>query len=704
VYSSSPSRSQFIRDLLIGVSDRYPAKEVFLRPILDGLVLFKGSPHCLSFFTAGKNPRLLYTTLEDSELQPRFLDQIRAEVSEGRTLRNMPKTAISVAVHEIKTVGRVGNLPNISFQQVDATAVCRLLSLLDHEPSHLGKPVFKAVCDYLDGRENSSQSAESISLLSREDYENRGNVLRTFVATSFWKRLRSVVDDAFGSVEHASLLTSLNGKNTSLFNLFCVARTATNLERRRSFDYTAQVVLSTLQITQIQDDQLAAQIQTPLGPSARSIADSVFCSGVIDFSDEVAGKGRDLAGDSIADGLRHSAEENVYKRITAQPNTFYIPVHVSGVPWLALFTLSPRPSVGSNAAYTWSHNYHIYREVVPKVADIIRRGTRRVYLEFLAMTLRDHFGTRELRLFIAKVNAAWAQLTYLLPFPQATLTLEYLPGSKRLSLPTGAVVWLSLEDENRNFVRQLPYDLLTCNEVTLACDAAVKTEMHQIAVITEQDHARAQFLRHTMINHFPLTSLEAALAQPDSELCGTARQHVEDARKLSGMVNVALAFVTRARPDDAYPLEGLGVAGILRWLEQQRLDCEALPCVTIDGIADWIPQRDDLPEAFTVLLNLWENAGKHSPKDFKEFTVKLTRSSGYTVLAIANRGVMPVEWRNFLLGIAESPNRSSVRKGLEIALGGMNRLGWRVATISTEANTTRIEVHIPLTSELEANT
>ena len=376
----------------------------------------------------------------------------------------------------------------------------------------------------------------------------------------------------------------------------------------------------------------------------------------------------------------HSGDEPSDIRELEQLHRIYVPIHVEGFPWIVLLKFL------NSKETRWSDTFHHYHDVIPRVAAMLRTEAKALYLDLLEPIFVDEIAKADLRSFVPRFNRRSRGLLRHLPFPHVYLT-ESGTGGEALDLHYGRRVYIATKP-NQFFNPEWTYDPLGGFDVNEACKRA------KVALANEEqrERARAQFLRHTLINHFPLTSLEAALAQPVSQLSGKARQHVEDARRLFEMVNVALAFVTRGRSDEPYPLEGMGLAGILKWLEQQRLECEAVPHVMIDKGVDWIPPRHMLPDVFTVLLNLWENAGKHSPRESKQFNVRLTQSEEIVILSFANQGTMPREWCEWLLGISDTPNSTPVKKGLEIAFTSINKLHWNIASVSTEDKITRINI------------
>ena len=139
-------------------------------------------------------------------------------------------------------------------------------------------------------------------------------------------------------------------------------------------------------------------IQTPIGPNSRVIADSVFNSGCMDFGlpdERESRKSRDFAND-IQDKARgqlerivYSSAHDAYKKKTY--NVFYVPVHVAGTPWLALYSFWDGESWGGES---WDKCYLLYRDVIPAIAGRLRSAAQEAYIdivsEILGKALQDH--------------------------------------------------------------------------------------------------------------------------------------------------------------------------------------------------------------------------------------------------------------------------------------------------------------------------
>ena len=107
-------------------------------------------------------------------------------------------------------------------------------------------------------------------------------------------------------------------------------------------------------------------------------------------------------------------------------HVFYIPVHVAGVPWLALFTFTRK--VPQDDREAWGRNYHIYRDVVPRITSQIRYGARQIYLQlvadkFTARLHRSKLGALPIDALIRGVSRDWQEINQVYPYARLRLNV-----------------------------------------------------------------------------------------------------------------------------------------------------------------------------------------------------------------------------------------------------------------------------------------
>lgn len=487
-----------IADSLIDTANLYHHENVSVNPFLDNLHLLVQEPRCISFLkSAGRKLRPVYSSLRDPDLQPAFRNYLdrQSAISEARTSSiQIPGTDYYLCAHRIILEGE-NALLHPQFQSVTPDDFKRVFERLATTNTELGQNVIDCLEACLPSLQLDPPSPPEVDWATES--KERRETLEHFDINGFWRRLRAEIDLALGLASHSRLLKN----DSELQNLFCVVRTATNLRPRRgSLNYTARVLLTTAQSNRVQKIADPSLLEEPLGDESRSIADSVFHSGLIDFSDETTGEGRDLWSRDrrFRDYLRHEAEKKVYPTLSRphRPHTFYVPIHVSGVAWLGLFTISPKPD-NPTAAKWWSHNYGIYRALIPTVAGKLRAGAKRLFLAYISEIFGEHLSKPDVASFVRSVNTAWKCLCYVMPFPAIELMTEAADGAVALALPHGRKVWLKMHDENPHFQQQVKHELLTQGEVLTVCEEAAKlAELERHRTVSQTQEVMSYTVAH----------------------------------------------------------------------------------------------------------------------------------------------------------------------------------------------------------------
>lgn len=207
--------------------------------------------------------------------------------------------------------------------------------------------------------------------------------------------------------------------------------------------------------------------------------------------------------------------------------------------------------------------------------------------------------------------------------------------------------------------------------------------------------ARLEEQAHTIVNNFTAAQLQRALsAENPSETKRIVRDALFRAETLEIAARIALM---RGFPDGFRR----SILGMLEWLAARCPSAKAKGFLRIqDSCKDIAYVEDSLcASAFTVLWNLWDNAEKVTRYyESNHFDVVADRIDNNKIqIAFRNRGRLPNEWRNFLLGLEDnSPNKKRYTSGLEIVKSKMDRLGWKVSEITVSATDyTTIKIVIP---------
>jgi hypothetical protein len=283
-------------------------------------------------------------------------------------------------------------------------------------------------------------------------------------------------------------------------------RTEAEVERQSTiYDYTASLLLTADQKNRVHElcsslpefaslQQPAWQLlEQPLGASSRSIADTVFDSGIVDFS--VPGEREDpywtrdyppqQGGRDRDDGLRRRIEDVIYRAVRTGAGAyeiFYIPVCVGQAPWIALYTFSKGVSILDDDA--WRRNYYLYRDVRPSVLAKLRELGQQAYAECLATILRAALQARRP---IDRVNEEWRNAVRFYPFPVARLTPGGKPGEQGvIELPDGTACRLGFDSPSPWIEPQVPIgellpDMISAvleENLRVARNVFVQTQIH----------------------------------------------------------------------------------------------------------------------------------------------------------------------------------------------------------------------------------
>lgn len=702
--TSSPYAPSFrpvlIADAMITAVNRYPQTDVRLLPVLDTLALLIQRPLCFSFFRKNKSGKYqcLRTTLCDPDLASQFGQILQRLEKTGANLIAVPQTDVFLSVHEIKPRQENGLL-NAQFPELaDTEPFKALFQVLAEEESGLGKDVLHHIAQSLKNPKQTSSVRPSESG-NGSYWADRRRLLRRVSTHSLIELVKPVVNGALALVSDSPLIKSLPGKKLPFDNLFSVFRSATNdTARRLCFSYTAQVLLSENQkraIAATIGETVPSLIELPLGPAARAIADSVFHSGTVDFSDEQAGEGRDIPSkdEKSPDWKRQQAEAQVYAAITKNPHVFYVPIHVSGVPWCALFTISPR----TEETGTWAHNYAIYRSLITGVAENIRALAKSTFLGLVKESFLEEYRKQDQSTFVRRTNDRWEELLLVFPFPAVRLvSVSEQCSEESIILPDGSRAEVETSS-NRWFPSQVEYedDVLDRASIgeTLA-DALAEVEKEVRAARAEW---KAQ--EHTIFNRDPLSYLRDAEERlRDAEhpskrnLLGTARQNVEDARRAAEAMHVALSIACGRT--GVIKLENR-VGALLTWLNEHTLSGELRAELEIPSLEnDFELPAEGVSHSFTVLWNLWHNASKwyglHRPKNF---WAHAGWDNDRFLVRFENEGGLGESYINYLLD-PDAPSPQNRTHGLMIVKTKMQILGWRFEEIVATEERTRIVIRI----------
>lgn len=203
--------------------------------------------------------------------------------------------------------------------------------------------------------------------------------------------------------------------------------------REARYPYNARVILTPTQIRESKlDNREKQRVQKPLfsSPGARAIADTSLVSGLIDIG--VPGEHGSLSNESREHYAIKSdedkkavaaAERKVYGASARSKSVFYIPIHLGGIPWLALFTFMPLiGGAEKESPETVWRRYFLYRDLIPILGGQIDEAVMSAYAQTLSdKAVRILRSVSDVESFITQTNAEWQQMALVYPYGSASL-------------------------------------------------------------------------------------------------------------------------------------------------------------------------------------------------------------------------------------------------------------------------------------------
>jgi hypothetical protein len=700
MYDSPQSRRLLVEDGLIGAITTYSVNEVFLYPVIDNLILLLQQPLIVSFYH--RSPRVnepKFTTLLDPGLRHKLRKPPVRPAAE-RFMVPIPRTEFSACFQTIDTSSGIRQATLGALEPGQLGQFEQIFSDLYVDASYVGLKALDAIGQGLD-RGPDKFRAEPLPAGTDAPSEDE--------VREMLEPMRKVITEAYADYKDSPLISYLKGPELPITNLFCVVRNSIDGSRSGLFNYTARVMLSDVQKEQIarrfgSNEKLSEYLEYPLGMTARSFADYVFASGVLDFSSETPGQGRDQSSSEkdSQDRRRKEAERRIYEAITPEPKTFYIPIHIAGVPWLALFTLTPAPEDPIEIdPLSWAHNSLLYQILIPRIAERLRAGARLAYLQLIGRKFAEALSESDSSTLIARVNRAWERILRVYPHHGVRLAAAESRCANSLTLPDTREVCIKLY-ENPYYVRKINYDLLNISHVEDVCRRALQEAARQQVEVRSKFNERVLSQRHTIFNRTTSSLIEMALERGNEELSGVARDIVEDARRMTGVLETSLWIALREGLRGNHPLrEVKTVLQLLRWLQVYTPSFELRPVLTVaEDVEDTIINEEQLADSFTVLWNLWHNASKtYGLYEPATFQVNVAQAADGMVITFINEGYndLTQAWLDYLLAKTESPNKKKgpELRGLEIVNQRLRSLGWSIRDAKIEGEHTHVSVLVP---------
>lgn len=470
-------RVEKILDALHDVVIRYPDPKNAIFLLMDAFQVLIQKPVAYTICRRDDAApcRATFTTFRDLELNRELKTKFENMKTLGTCFKIPKLEGILLCAHKISPPRGSDGPPRFTrLVRVDRERISKLLKALGQAQTDSARVVLEVLKEasrrdsawltgdtvapsQISGQEDEKESGQITA--EEEDEEELGKYV---------KLMRTIVTQTWAEFS-ANHMLSVDKEEP--LNLFCVIRRATNSTRRYgTFDYTAQLVLADDQCERINtkfpdaSTNLLSNVEIPLSPTSRSIADSVFSSGTAEFISEKLGTGGRDRGSDDKDRQRREAENRVFDPEKFGRHIFYVPVHVGGVPWAALFTLSRDDREEEISPKVWEHNYHFYRNIAPQVCERLRLKAKNVYRSELARKFAKHFQFQPYDLaednIVEQVLKDWEKLTTYFPYGIVRTKKVDADTDRSVKLPSGKIVELFAEENpNKCFKDPLKLDL-----------------------------------------------------------------------------------------------------------------------------------------------------------------------------------------------------------------------------------------------------
>lgn len=720
------NRLHLIIDALVGSVNYYPVSTVSIYPLIDIIKLLVQQPLIFSFFD--ENKKLLYCSMED----PQYTEEVHSLLN---TIKH------SNDLLQLRTDSRASCYIAILIQTFHEKSGEIVFVRAPEKIQKQYKLLFAAMQQERDLADALHRALDTVARQTSRNLSSRNSSMLPDSSIAHYSKLlnhlRSVLDTALGDLAESPLLHNSPDnirRQLPYPNIFFVVQNATvnRVTKQFDFNYTAQILLSNTQKEHINQwcagaperccssekkshhsclirttEQVVQQLEQPLGKTSRSISDSVFCSGSIEFSPESASQGRD----HVAKGERNrqKVEECIYAQIVdGPPKALLIPVHVGGVPWITLYTFTSHNKSDENSS--WKHNYHIYRTVTRSIATRLRSGIRDLYLELIAGEIEkdEHYAHGVLAVDL--LNTRWQTIAMVYPYEQVEVSIEsnldHQAPNLLKSRHTGTVYSLKLIP-NQWYQQQISFAGIHTEEVHLACKRALdrvdtKLDMSN-KLFFEQVMQQAHTIKNIM-NPVTLCSRNLLDMYADSDMADDLKFINSSVEQLDITLQIAL------HPEQKTPNRLAAcstLVALLEWFRESDFG-RAKIRLTNNLPENMIVPLDDISTAFTILWNLLHNACKAAcneyidspPPPVEVELAEYAHHADYAVLSIKNAGAIPDKSIERFLGITIASDQRTW-KGLAVIQRKLSDVGWKINSVTSKNDFTEIELLIRNKQEVD---
>ncbi len=422
---STRSKSKHVEDIANSIFaswNLFPAATVDFIPFFDNLKSLIQDRIILSFFDISNNEqKLLFHTFQD----PYFENELDASILKFVT--EHPACGINlndnISLFAMK----------FSFPNSNSKLILDVVELEDSDYKQLKDLIETITQEYellIPVISNFVKTANAnLSHKYRQPVSRLVDATFDLNKASFLDEIRDLIEECVVDVANSLLLQADLGNNNFMPNLFAVVAYPSESKRCDVFNYSAQILLTKTQQAAINkwanSEDYSTILETPLSNSARSISDTSFCTGFVEYSG-IAGKEMDSAV-SDGDQKRQVQEEKLYATLTNTQSigervVNFIPIFLNGCPWIVFYSLSKKEE---NSNKAWDHNYFIYRDLIYKVGNSIRIKAKNRYFEIISDIIENSYnGSFYVDTYLQKVNIQIKQLSCFFPFPIPVLQLK----------------------------------------------------------------------------------------------------------------------------------------------------------------------------------------------------------------------------------------------------------------------------------------
>lgn len=301
--------------------------------------------------------------------------------------------------------------------------------------------------------------------------------------------LRKAIDHSFSESSKSEYIRP-DGIKNYFTNIFASIKIIPREGRRFNsfYPYTYKMLLSEIQQNQFREwhgtacetrykqcylarkDPALCQgnIEKQLSYSSSSIADWAFCTGVIDFSGKEDNIWNEIDINDTGELGRLAAEKCFYP---SNVKILRVPIHIGGVPWLMISTLSRESTIDS-----WNYNYLFYRDVLIKATSLLREKVFDIYTDLIYQALERQIRkwSQKREKTVETINQDWQKIAQIYPLPLLSLSQAKQGAIEEMYVSGRGKYYFKWQD-NPFFARQVRWGIYDADEIINTCKERLKS-------------------------------------------------------------------------------------------------------------------------------------------------------------------------------------------------------------------------------------